>query len=118
MTLNIYLDLQGFTTTTTAEGSTKICLRVPTATTSLNYEGTTATMISQTVTMNDDGQDNQENYYTVCSGDATTCYVAIEIDTAVSACIPYLMVPNIVGTYSVADIATTIIWASLTLITH
>ena len=43
--------------------------------------------------------------------------MAIEIDTAVSASILHLMVPNIVGTYSVADITTTT-WASLTLITH
>ena len=53
--LNIYVDLQGFIATTT---TTKICLRVPAATTSLNYEGMTATMVSRTIAMSGDGQDN------------------------------------------------------------
>lgn len=60
--LNIYVDLQGFTTTTTAEGSAETFLRVPAATTRLNYEGMTITMVSQTITMSGDGQDNRENY--------------------------------------------------------
>ena len=118
------INLPGLTTTVIAEGSTDIYVRIPATTTSLVFDGTTITLLAETITMNDGGDkcgdgNSDTLYYTVGSGDATTCYVATQIDTAVSASILYLMVSNIVGTYSVAGTTTTfVVWAGLTFTTY
>ena len=106
------IDLPGLTTTVIAEESTDIYLRIPATTTSLVFDGTTITLLAETITMSDDkcGDGNSDTlYYTVKSGEVTTCYVATQIDTAVSASILYLTVPNTVGTYTLAGIATTFV---------
>ena len=108
------IDLPGLTTTVIAEGSTDIYLRIPATTTSLVFEGTTITLFAETITMNAGGDKcgdgNADSlYYTAKYADATTCYVATQIDTAVSASILYLTVPNTVGTYTLAGIATTLV---------
>ena len=108
------IDLPGLTTTVIAEGSTDIYLRIPATTTSLIYEGTTITLLAETITMNAGGDkcgdgNSDTLYYTAKYADATTCYVATQIDTAVSASILYLTVPNTVGTYTLAGITTTFV---------
>ena len=108
------IDLPGLTTTVIAEESTDIYLRIPATTTSLVFEGTTITLFAETITMNEGGDkcgdgNSDTLYYTVKSGEVTTCYVATQIDTAVSASILYLTVPNTFGTYTLAGIATTLV---------
>ena len=108
------IDLPGLTTTVIAEESTDIYLRIPATTTSLVFEGTTITLLAETITTNADGNkcgDGKSDtlYYTVKSGGVTTCYVATQIDTAVSVSILYLTVPNTFGTYNLAGITTTFI---------